>query len=443
MLGLWLYRLLTVPAAPLLRLSLARRAAAGREDKSRLRERFGHAALKRPAGPLVWVHAASVGETNSVLPLIDDILDSRPAQRVLLTTGTLTSATVVARRQSAAPHLRGRLLHQFAPLDHPTWAARFLDHWCPDAAFWVESEIWPNTVLACRRRGLPLVMLNGRLSAKSFAGWQRFPSTARHMLASFDLLMAQDRTTADRLETLGEMPVHVPGNLKFDTPPLSADDAELTALQKALADRPRWLAASTHPGEDELIAEAHENLRDTQAGLLSIIVPRHPERGEEIADKLARRGLAVIRRSSGASPSAETDIYIMDTLGELGLAYRLTDLVVVGGTLVPHGGQNPIEAAQLDCALLHGPHVSNFQEMFDALTARQAVAAIADAPTLAAQLGALLQMPQEAARLATAAKTYADEMTGTRARVMALLVPYLADPAEAAAPPQPREAHDG
>ena len=441
--ALWLYRLLTFLAAPLLRASLARRAAKGREDPARLRERFGRASLKRPDGPLIWLHAASVGETNSILPLIDDILASRPAQRILLTTGTLTSAQLVAKRQSARSDWRGRLLHQFAPLDRTAWITAFLDHWRPDAGFWAESELWPNTIAACRRRGVPLIMVNGRLSAKSFAGWQRFGAAARHLLGSFALLMAQDETTADRLQALGLEDIKVPGNLKLDAPPLPAEATALAALTEALGTRPRWLAASTHPGEEAQIGEAHRLLQPAHAGLLTLIVPRHPDRGDGLAAELRAAGFAVAQRSRGEQPDAATDLYLMDTLGELGLAYRLCDKVLMGGTLVPHGGQNPIEAARLDCALLHGPHVANFQEIFDALAAQQAAAEVADAATLAAQLGALLQMPAETERLAAAAKTYAAAMTGTRARVLELMRPWLADPQAAAPAPEAMEAHDG
>ena len=438
-----LYRLLVFIAGPVLRLSLKRRAKNGLEDPARLREKLGHASLKRPNGPLIWVHAASVGETISVLPLLGDILQSRPAQSVLLTTGTLTSAATIARFQAANPDLRTRLRHQYVPLDRAAWVARFLDHWRPDAGFWVESEIWPNMVLACARRDIPLVMVNGRLSPRSFRRWQKMKKTAHHLLSRFSLLMAQDDVTGERLRALGLEAIALPGNLKMDAPPLTHAADELAAIQSTIGGRPIWLAASTHAGEETQIGEAHTMLRATHSNVLTLIAPRHPNRGDALAGELRQAGFELAQRSKNEMPEADTDIYLLDTLGELGLFYRLADIVLMGGTLIPHGGQNPIEAARLNCAILHGPHIENFQEMFDALTARQAVSAIADAATLAAQINALFDAPVQIDQLAKAAAAYGDEMGGTRARVMELIAPYLADQDAAQAAPTMLEAHDG
>jgi len=438
-----LYRFLTFLAAPFLRLSLRRRAARGREDKARLRERFGHASLKRPPGPLVWVHAASVGETNSVLALIEDILTSRPAQNILLTTGTLTSATIVARFQSAHGDLRKRLKHQYVPLDRTAWNRRFLSHWQPDAAFWVESEIWPNMVEACAAHQIPLVMLNGRLSPRSFRRWQRVGKTARHLLGRFSVLTAQDDITAARLEMLGLGAVARPGNLKLDAPPPAADKKMLSDLQKAIGERPHWLAASTHPGEEEQLATAHQMIGETSDNLLTIIVPRHPERGDKIVTMLRTAGHKVGQRSKGDMPDDTMAFYVMDTLGEMGLAYRLNHIVFIGGTLVPHGGQNPFEAAQLDCAILHGPYIANFESLLADLTARLAAAEIADAATLATQVSALLNNHATRAQMAEAAQKYSQEMGGARARMLDLLSPYLSPPDAELVPPKPMEAHDG
>lgn len=443
MAALRLYRLLVFLAGPVLRLSLLRRADKGREDRARLREKLGHASLRRPDAPLVWVHAASVGETVSVLPLIGDILKTRPAQSVLLTTGTVTSAAIVARFQAKHTDMRARLCHQYAPLDRRNWVTRFLDHWHPDAAFWVESEIWPNMVLACEKREIPLVLVNGRLSPRSFRRWQRMRQTAKRLLGSFTLLMAQDTITLERLTALGLKRVTMAGNLKLDAPPLPHDAAELATLAAHLQGRRLWLAASTHAGEETQIAEAHHMIAATHETVLTLIAPRHPERGDRLAQELRGLGLKVAQRSAGEMPRADTQIYLLDTLGELGLFYRLVDIVLMGGSLIPHGGQNPIEAARLDCALLHGPHIENFQEMFGALTARQAVAPIADSATLATQIAALFDAPHHADQLAQAAAAYAGEMSGTRARVLDMLAPYLSPPDMVAPPPKIYEAHDG
>lgn len=443
MTALRLYRLLVFLAGPILRLSLSRRAGKGREDRARIREKLGYASLKRPDAPLVWVHAASVGETISVLPLISDILESRPAQSILLTTGTVTSAATVAKFQTRHDGLRGRLRHQYAPLDRRHWVSRFLDHWNPDAAFWVESEIWPNLVLACERRHIPLIMLNGRLSPRSFHRWRRLRRSAQRLLGRFSLLMAQDNITAERLRALGLDDVHMLGNLKLDAPPLAHDEEALEGLKKNIGARPVWLAASTHPGEENQIAEAHKIIAVAHPNALTLIAPRHPDRGDALAAELRKTGVKLAQRSTGEAVTDETQIYLLDTLGELGLFYRLVNIVLMGGTLIPHGGQNPIEAAKLDCAILHGPHIENFEEMFEALTARQAVAAISDAATLASQVKVLFENPLQTEQMAGAAAAYADAMRGTRARVMDLIAPYLSDPDAGPAAPRAQEAHDG
>ncbi|MCH1568060.1 MAG: 3-deoxy-D-manno-octulosonic acid transferase [Alphaproteobacteria bacterium] len=419
-----LYRLFAFLAGPLLVLRLRRRARNGREEVSRLRERSGFASINRPSGRLIWVHAASVGETNSVLPLIDDLLAAYADLHVLLTTGTVTSAEIIGARQKRMANDR-RLIHQYAPLDRSKWVTRFLNHWRPQAAFWVESEIWPNTILACAARGLEPVMVNGRMSPRSFKRWQGFGTAARFLLGKFALLSAQDTISAERLESLGLENIAMPGNLKLDAPALTCDDETLHAVTQTCGTRPCWLAASTHPGEEEILLTAHRMIGETLDNVLTIIVPRHPERGADIAAMLRRKGVTIARRSNNELPSATTDIYLMDTLGEMGLAYRLADIAFIGGTLVPHGGQNPFEAAQLDCAILHGPHIANFESLFDDMAAKGATAEITDAATLATQVKALLNNRSAIDQMSQAAKEYSASMGGARARMVKLLAPFL------------------
>ena len=420
-----LYRLFAFLAAPLLRFRLRQRAAAGREEQSRIDERFGHASVHRPKGHLVWVHAASVGETNSVLPLIDDLLETHPKSHVLLTTGTVTSAEIVAAYQNRQTAMRHRLTHQYAPLDRTAWVNRFLSHWHPQAAFFVESEIWPNMIMACARRGLRPVMINGRMSPRSYKRWQRFSGAAQFLLGKFALLTAQDEISASRLARLGIDKVATPGNLKLDAPPLQVDADKLEALKEQLAGRAVWLAASTHPGEEEQILEAHRMIGETVSKLITLIVPRHPERGDKIAEILRRAEMPLAQRSKGELPNAPCEIYLMDTLGEMGLAYRLADIAFIGGTLVPHGGQNPFEAAQLDCAILHGPHIANFEILFDDLTGKGAAAEITDAATLATQVNALFNNRAAIEQMSANAKTYSAAMGGARQRITDLLAPFM------------------
>lgn len=381
---LGLYRFLTTVMGPGIGLYLDRRRARGREDPERIGERRGLASLQRPEGPLVWVHAASIGEALSVIRLMERLLAARPGLHVLITTGTVTSARLLAQR------LPERAMHQYVPVDRPGWVRRFLEHWRPDAAFWVESELWPNLVMATQARGIPMAMLNARMSRASFNSWRRFPRTIRRLLAGFSVIMAQDEREAGRLLELGAHRVRVPGNLKYAAGPLPVDATALAELESRIGQRPCWLVASSHEGEEEIAAYAHRRLAANRPGLLTIIIPRHPARGEAIARKLARQDLRIARRSAGALPDGTVDIYLADTLGEMGLFYRACPLALVGGSLVSHGGQNLLEPARLDCAVMHGPHMSNFRGIVDEMAARGAAAEVADAEELVRTAGRLL-----------------------------------------------------
>lgn len=422
--ALRLYRFIAFIAGPFLLLSLAARARRGRENPARLAERRGVTQATRPKGRLIWFHAASVGETNSILPLIADIFAADADINILLTTGTTTSAERVAMAQNSQTP---KLIHQFAPLDRRAWAAQFLDHWRPDMAGWVESEIWPNMVLACAERDIPLVMINGRLSDRSFARWQKIAPVARKLLSCFSFVMAQDQTTAKRLRALGAEAVDVFGNLKLDTPPLGADETALSTLMQSFAGRPVWLAASTHDGEESVMLDVHKRVQTDFPDLMTIIVPRHANRGDAIAAQLIRRlpdASHLAQRSHGQQPRAQTQIYLADTMGELGLFYHATNIVFIGGTLVPHGGQNPIEAAALGCAILHGPHTHNFTEIFADLHNLQGALKIKDSAALSSQLYELLQEPSQQKILSEQALAFVETQIGARRQVLKALQPY-------------------
>ncbi|WP_298281367.1 3-deoxy-D-manno-octulosonic acid transferase [Acidocella sp.] len=383
-----LYRLAAQAAAPWLRRHLAARAARGKEDPTRLPERQGHATRMRPPGRLIWLHAASVGETQSLLPLIAAL---SPRAGILLTTGTLTSAHLAAQR------LPGNALHQFAPLDVPAWGARFLDHWRPDAAVFVESELWPNLLQGLDSRAIPRFLVNARLSEASARQWHRAPTTARRLLGGFRAIFAQSPADAARLTALGAANVEVAGNLKFVTPPLPADEAALAALRAALPG-PCWLAASTHRGEEALAARIHAALLPEFPTLTTIIVPRHPERGAEIAAELP----GSTRRALGQAP-APGGVHIADTLAELGLFYRLCPFTFMGKTMFEPGGHNIIEPALLACPIIAGPHLENFQEPAELLEKTGALVRVADEPALRAAVRAWLATPQAAAQAGQAA----------------------------------------
>ena len=419
--ALWpsLYRALTAAAAPLVALYLNARCRRGKEDRSRLAERFGVASALRPPAPLVWVHAASVGEASSVLALIERILAERPAIELLMTTGTVAAARLIEGR--LPPLAR----HQFVPADVPRAVERFLDHWHPDLAIWVESELWPNLVLATHRRGTPLLLVNARLSARSLSHWRALPGLVRPVLEAFALCLAQDEVQAERFRRLGARAVASVGDLKAAAAPLAADPAALEALRRQVGTRPVWLAASTHQGEEEIAAAAHVRIARAHPGLLTIIAPRHPVRGPAIANMLRARGLRATRRGADQAIAADTDIYLADTLGELGLFFRLAGIAFVGGSLVRKGGHNPFEAARLDCGILHGPDMTNCAAMAIALDDAGAALTVRDEESLADAVSRLLGDPAERARRAAAAERVAAAGGGALDAVLDRFAPWL------------------
>ena len=376
--GVLAWRVAASVAAPGLRVMLRRRVGRGKEVAARLGERRGITTGERPPGRLVWLHAASVGETVSALPVLA-ALQAQGAS-VLMTTGTVTSAELLAQR---APDV----LHRFIPLDVPRWVARFLDFWRPDAAAFVESELWPNLLLGCQRRGVRVMLLNGRLSERSQAGWARFPGVSRQVIGVFEQVWAQSAADAARFAALGARSVTAPGNLKFAAPALPADPAELARLAGLLGDAPRWLAASTHPGEEEIAAAVHRRLLPQFPRLVTAVAPRHPERGVGVAEALGAR-----RRGAGDDPAAG-ELWVADRLGELGLLYRLFPAVFVGKSLVGAGGQNPLEAARLGCALAAGPHMANQAEATAALLEAGGLTAVANEAALTQWVRAALTDP--------------------------------------------------
>jgi 3-deoxy-D-manno-octulosonic-acid transferase len=393
-----LYRLLSLLGAPLISLLLWRRMYAGKEDPLRIAERKGESRVARPPGPLVWVHAASVGEALSAFPLMLNLQARRPDLHILITTGTVSSARILAKQ------LPERMTHQYAPMDRMRWVRRFLNHWRPDMAVWIESELWPNLIMETAVRGIPMALVNGRISARSYRRWQWSRRSFQNLLRAFSVILARDAQSLEYFHGLGVAGAICAGDLKHAADPLDVDDTELTRLKAAIADRPVWLAASTHPGEEEIAGKIHEKLRGEFPGLLSIIAPRHAERGVQIAAQLAAMGLRVARRSMREVPSAGTDIYLADTMGEMGLIYRLALVVFMGGSLVPRGGQNPLEPARLGCAILHGPHTGNFQSIYADLRKNGAAQETENEVMLAYAVSMLLRDRQTALSRGLAAK---------------------------------------
>jgi 3-deoxy-D-manno-octulosonic-acid transferase len=415
--ALHLYRFATRIATPLAPRLLARRLGRGKEHATRLSERYGRTSLPRPPGPLIWVHAASVGEMLAIVPLVERIRAQQFA--VLITSGTVTSAALAEQR------LPPGVMHQFAPLDAPPFVTRFLAHWRPDLALFVESDLWPNLILSCAERKIPLILVNGRVSERSYGRWQLIPGAITALLGRFDLCLAQSTDNAQRLSRLGAPHVTSTGNLKLDVPAPPADRATLHRFNALIGLRPVVAAASTHPGEETTIIAAHRRLRAKFPALLTVIAPRHPGRGAGIAEIANVAGLSVGLRSRGDLPKRDVDIYVADTLGELGLVYRIAPVVFMGGSLASHGGQNPIEPIRLGAAVLHGPNVWNFAEIYALLDQAHGAELVADEEALIAHLGAWLTDPEARTAVAEAAAQTVEKLSGALERTLAALDPYL------------------
>ncbi|WPO43459.1 3-deoxy-D-manno-octulosonic acid transferase [Tardiphaga sp. 42S5] len=411
------YRRLSAALTPLAPVLIRQRLKNNKEDPARLDERRGISQIERPAGPLVWIHGASVGEVLAAAALIERL--RALGMRILLTSGTVTSAEIIAKRFPTD------IIHQYIPYDSPRFVARFLDHWKPSLALFIESDLWPNLIISAAKRRLPMVLINARMSQRSFPRWQKFSATIGALLGRFEICLAQSETDAERFSALGSRSVVVTGNLKLDVQAPPGDAVKLDKLMAVTRGRPIIVASSTHPGEEEIILETHKTLTSFFPKLLTVIVPRHAHRGADIAQMITVAGAQVALRSREELPHAGTDIYVADTMGELGLFYRLSPVVFIGGSLVPHGGQNPIEAVKLGASVVHGPHVFNFTDVYEALDGAGGAKLADSSEQLVKQLGQMLG--NEAARNAAieAGHRVVERLGGALDRTLHALEPYL------------------
>lgn len=411
------YRRLSAALTPLAPVLIRQRLKKNKEDPARLDERRGISQIERPAGPLVWIHGASVGEVLAAAALIERL--RALGMRILLTSGTVTSAEIIAKRFPTD------IIHQYIPYDSPRFVARFLDHWKPSLALFIESDLWPNLIISAAKRRLPMVLINARMSQRSFPRWQKFSATIGALLGRFEICLAQSETDAERFSALGSRSVVVTGNLKLDVQAPPGDAVKLDKLMAVTRGRPIIVASSTHPGEEEIILETHKTLTSFFPKLLTVIVPRHAHRGADIAQMITATGAQVALRSREELPQGTTDIYIADTMGELGLFYRLSPVVFIGGSLVPHGGQNPIEAVKLGASVVHGPHVFNFTDVYEALDGAGGAKLADSSEQLVKQLGQMLG--NEAARDAAieAGHRVVERLGGALDRTLHALEPYL------------------
>ena len=396
---------------------LQSRVRKGKEDAARWRERLGQSQASAPRAPVVWFHGVSVGESLSALPVIERLRVERPDLQVVITTATTTSAEILARRLPAG------VVHQFAPIDTPQAATAFLDHWRPGLAVFIESDIWPNLLAALGARHVPYALLSARITEKTYRGWQAWSGAMRQVLSGYSLVMAQDRDSEQRLVAMGVATAPA-ANLKTVGAPLNVDETALAALDALIGDRRVLLAASTHYGEDALIAHALEAyIRD---GDLLILVPRHPLKAGDIRIDIESLGLHVAQRSLNEPLTAATQVYMADTLGELGLFFSLADLVIMGGSFQSGvGGHNPLEPARLGKSVITGPDTFNWQGIFADLVDAGGAFRIDSASDLGFLVGELRQKP-EAVRVADQkALGVSRREEGTLDRVWTALQPLL------------------
>ena len=415
--ALRLYRGLGTVVYPFTGPFLRSRARQGKEDRSRRSERYGYASFERPAGPLVWMHAASVGESLAVLPLIERIDDF--GINLVLTTGTVTSAAVASER------LPKTVIHQYVPMDMKRAVCRFLDHWKPDVAIFAESELWPTTIQELATRNVPQILVNARMSDRSNRRWSRRPKLAQAIFGKLSQVIAQSEIDGERFSRLGAPWVTVAGNLKIDVGVPDANALHTDTLKAMIKDRPSWIAISTHEDEEVSVAKVHEMLLAHEPDILTIFVPRHPDRSGEIEKMLNERGIGVITRSSREPIMPQTGVYLGNTIGEMGLYLRLSEIAFVGRSLRAEGGQNPVEPAMTGSAILSGRYVQNFRDIYHALVEAGGVRLVRDEEMLAGHILHLLRHPEDLESMKKAAKETVSSMTGALERSIETLDPYI------------------
>lgn len=415
---LWCYRIASFLATPILYIYIMKRRKEKKEDRVRYPERFGFPSQARPEGTVIWIHAASVGEAISMLPLMRGLVARFPEAHLLLTTGTVSSANLIQ------PRLPERCIHQFVPIDIGWTVQRFLNHWQPDLALLVESELWPNLITRTKN-SCPMILINGRMSDPSYHKWNNVRPLADIMLKCFSLCLAQSEDNRKKFISLGAVNCKFIGNLKFDSPTLPADPKATKELLEMIGERYVLLAASTHANEEEMLTEIHRSLKQQHPNLLTIIVPRHAKRGKDIASDIKKAKLSVALRSAGKPIAADTDIYVADTMGELGIFYRLASVVFVGGSLIPHGGQNPLEPARLECAIVFGPHMENFLEIVEELEEAKACIKATDKDNLCQIIDTLIYDHQRQEQLAKNALAVVNKKAGMLDLTIRELEPYI------------------
>ncbi|AIL65810.1 3-deoxy-D-manno-octulosonic-acid transferase [Rickettsiales bacterium Ac37b] len=414
-----IYRIITFILRPVEYLYFLYRRLINKEDKKRFNERLGKASVKRPIGKLLWIHAASVGESLSVISLLNLIKEKFPDIKILITTGTVTSAAIIKQKLSTY------IMHQYIPIDNIIYVRKFLNYWKPDLSIWLESELWPNLIFEAAT-SCNLILLNARMSETSYLRWLKLPKFIESLLGQFSIIIPQSKGDIEKFQNLGAKKTIYLGNIKYSALPLSFSEPELDKLKYMIKDRKFWVAASTHRGEEEKIANVHLKLKALYPGMLTIIIPRHPSRAEFIKEMLSAKELNVVVRTNNDEIKDNTDIYLVDTLGELGLFYHLTEIAFIGGSLITNGGgHNPIEAAHHNCAIIMGPYQLNFSEICQAFKEKEAILLLESEQELTSTLQMLFENSDNRLSLALAAKNLVNEMSDIVHNVLTHLSPWI------------------
>jgi len=354
---IFIYKLITILLYPFIPLYLRIRILNNKEDVNRINERYGIASQKKKEGKLIWFHAASIGESLSIITLIKEIQKKNSSQ-ILVTTGTKSSAQLIKQK------LNKKITHQFIPLDNPLFIERFLSYWRPSIGIFVESEIWPNLILKSKEKKIKLIIINGRMTSKTFKRWSVFSSVSRKIFSCFDDCFTQNNDSLIHYQKLGVNKACHTGNLKFTSSPNKIDVKAKNKIKKIFEGRKIFVAASTHPGEEDIILDITKEIRSVRKEFISVIIPRHPNRKSFIKNQVLEK---VILRSQSKKIKKDTSIYIADTLGELELFYSIADFIFIGGSFVNHGGQNPIEASYYGKLIHHGKFIQNFTDVYSIL----------------------------------------------------------------------------
>jgi len=333
-----------------------------KEDENRYKEKLCIIKKKKPQGKLVWFHAASVGELLSIIPLLEKLEKIKEIKSILLTTNTLSSSKVFEKKIKSK-----KIIHQFFPFDKDIFTKKFLSHWLPDLVIFVESEIWPNFIFNIKNRKIPLILLNARITTKTYLRWKKIPNFAKSIFSSFDTCLSQNKETEKYLKNFGVKKIKNLGNLKFSSSSSFSSDKLDRKISKIFQYKKIWCAASTHNGEEVFCGKTHIELKKRLKNVILIIIPRHIHRAKEIVKELKEVNLKICLYTNKSKFNRDTDILLVDTFGETQKFFNISKSVFIGGSLINHGGQNPIEPTRMGCSIYHGPHVNNFKEVYSYL----------------------------------------------------------------------------